>query len=562
MHEGCLNALFLLMAFTDHRPVAFVLQAREAGLESGLATADEIRAIEVRRAGVEGVEEGPRQGGEQHLPAQQGEERGNQAILDIEDRCLGRGQRMGGRALDPVDTVSRRGGKVGHREGDLWRGRRPGASGRGQSEATAQTRQGAFECQLLVQRDLGARQPLAGQRVSCADIARQLQCSHPARHGTRGICGILETGVLAGSRLMPALTLGVAGQREAQPVTPLRQPGIGTIINSTPASGMSVSELMSRGRLTVELVCRCRRRRIQRRDNALPVPLKFSVRRAVQPLAGLLPVLTQLLQRQIAIHLPAMGEGARGRRQGDRLATQQAQLAEYEVRQILAQVAEEHQAQASRQLTQPDTQGVGCGVVQPGWQWPWRDVTQQLADGIMHAALGRASGQLGKGCPEARQGHQRQHLVQTQVGIVAAQAVRRGTVGERCDQWLACGLDRTDLGIMQLRAFEMIALAHQQSHQQGPRGIRQASDGVHRGTLRLCQQIGVTLADPVDQGVEVGQVVARIVEGSGLHGDLSKWRAVRQFARKHGVIYSIWPSVALQSLAKPVTSHHLTVIQW
>ncbi|MCY1426260.1 hypothetical protein D9M71_420760 [compost metagenome] len=212
------------------------------------------------------------------------------------------------------------------------------------------------------------------------------------------------------------------------------------------------------------------------------------------------------VQAQVVLQVSALAEAPRRSIDLDLFVLVDAEVGEHELGPVLVKVAEEHQPQAVADVHQLERKdAVPAGRI-PGSEGARLGVFGEQSG----QALGLAPRRLAEAGIDLGQGQQAEELREVQRG--------RCVDPSRIHQRRRRSEGVADLGIAQLAGAEQRALAHHHAHQQRPGGTRQGSEAFDEGVLLGCQQVAVTLADPVEQGMEVVQVVERIFEGGG-HGD-------------------------------------------
>src|SRR5690606_39364802 len=106
--ELALGAELLAIPLADMLPVAAVAERSQTGLEPFGAARIEICSREVRRRSVKRVKEGTGQRREDGLPAEQAQQRVEQGVFHVEDRCILSRQMLEHHAFD-TDIQSRLG---------------------------------------------------------------------------------------------------------------------------------------------------------------------------------------------------------------------------------------------------------------------------------------------------------------------------------------------------------------------------------------------------------------------------------------------------------------------
>ncbi|MNQ98336.1 hypothetical protein D3C85_1140210 [compost metagenome] len=227
---------------------------------------------------------------------------------------------------------------------------------------------------------------------------------------------------------------------------------------------------------------------------------------------ALLQQLGALVQGQRHIDIAALAQGPRVVAEGHLFVAQQTKVGQHELRPVLVQVAEEHQAQAVAQGLQAQFDDRFGEARQPFLQRP-RLQLKRLQLG-QQFTLGRPwpLELVGKAAGQLVLAQQLEQLLKAQRAVIDHPALGQ--------QWRQGGRRRADFGVVELAWAKQQALAHHHAHQQGPGGLRLLTEPADEGLLLIVEQVGIAQLDPVEHLLEVVQVIERVVDGMGDHSRL------------------------------------------
>jgi hypothetical protein len=218
-------------------------------------------------------------------------------------------------------------------------------------------------------------------------------------------------------------------------------------------------------------------------------------------------LLTAVVQLPVVVQVLAAAEAAGLGADLDLLVAVDAQLGQDEFRPVLAQVAEEHQAQAVAQLG--DLQ-----AVQPILKGGTPGGKGLIGKILLHQLRAQLTFLL-RPAPVGQRGVGQEFVLVQQVGPVTGG--QHSLVGDP-----ALGQERrdgrgdvADFRVVQLALPKVQALAHDQAHQQRLGRLGGAGEGLDKGLLPGAEQIGIALGHPGQRGAEVAEVIERGGESDG-----------------------------------------------
>jgi hypothetical protein len=222
------------------------------------------------------------------------------------------------------------------------------------------------------------------------------------------------------------------------------------------------------------------------------------------------------MQRKIDVDVPALLECARRRRERNLLILKHTEIGQHELRPVLLQIAEEHQAQTLAKRRDGDVENAVGGLAVPCGQ-RMRSGASLLALALTFVKRPQRFQQIGF-AQALRAGNQRDGVREDQLqlgtGGERKQIVERQTgfgidPAERCQG--RNGLQRaTDFIIRKTAGTEQRALPHQHANQQRAGGLWQNGEIAQEAMFVRVQQIVVTLGEPRQRTLEVQQVIKDI----------------------------------------------------
>ena len=194
----------------------------------------------------------------------------------------------------------------------------------------------------------------------------------------------------------------------------------------------------------------------------------------------------------------------------DLLVGEQAQVGQYQIRPALAEIAKKHQPQAITQGSVVEgIERLGKAGMPLGQALPLDIVNSQLLKPVRFLAFGlrNAGAETGQ---NFRFLQYIKHLDQSQRRLIIQPA--NGQQGCRCQ----CGI--TDFRVIEPVGPEVLALAHDHAYPKRLRGAGQLGKSCDKPLLVDTQHVLITRGDPVKHMPEIFQVVKRVFEGVGNHG--------------------------------------------
>ena len=232
-----------------------------------------------------------------------------------------------------------------------------------------------------------------------------------------------------------------------------------------------------------------------------------------------------LMQEQAGVDVFTTAQASGVSAELDFFISEDAQVGQHELRPVLIKVAEEHQAQAIAQVHQGQAE-------QP--------VSQLRRPGAQGLRVGELFGQ------------HRQPFVLAPFRLIDKGAERLQELGleQDIEQFCQCQIrvfiepavfeqrprrlgNVADFQIIEFARAKVNALAHDHAYQQSLRGLRQRVEVANEAVFACAHHIGITKSKPIKHLPEVVEVIERIVERVGGHGNSKPRQANTGYAYRY-----------------------------